>query len=327
MQVAIVEDIDTCERLLPAWRGLDAGGASSIFTSPWWALSSWRHFPDLGHPQLLLASEPDGSVTSILPLTAGPEKITWAGSPLGDEHDVQVRNAARPAAAEALMDSARKLVDPGQTLTLCDVRPDGVLARLGIARQGCPAPTLPLAEADTEFGDLACIPGWSRTRRRGLRSRRAMLHGTGRVTVERFSDPVGLSDMLPRFVEARLAAWAERGRLDELPVMDRHPGFPLFIAESAAGLAMAGKCYLGWLCFNDQPIAQALYFRTRHSDLLYMSTFDERFAKYSPSHLLLAAMADLAWREGRRVIELGRGDEPYKFDHGAVARFLQDVDI
>jgi CelD/BcsL family acetyltransferase involved in cellulose biosynthesis len=48
-------------------------------------------------------------------------------------------------------------------------------------------------------------------------------------------------------------------------------------------------------------------------------------ARYGPSHLLLAEVAAAAFTEGVRVIELGRGDEPYKFDLGAQQRYLRDL--
>jgi CelD/BcsL family acetyltransferase involved in cellulose biosynthesis len=107
--------------------------------------------------------------------------------------------------------------------------------------------------------------------------------------------------------------------------MDSHPNFPQFLVEVTSNLAAGERCYLTRLLFEERPIAQALYFRTEGADLLYMSTYDERFAEYSPSHLLLAATAEAAVRGGTRVIEMGRGDEPYKFAHGATRRFLQDV--
>ena len=79
------------------------------------------------------------------------------------------------------------------------------------------------------------------------------------------------------------------------------------------------------LLLEGEPVAQALYFRTARSDLLYMSTYDPAMARYSPSHLLLAEAAQCAIANGVGVIELGRGDEPYKFALGAEPRHLRDV--
>ncbi|MGH4009705.1 MAG: GNAT family N-acetyltransferase, partial [Pseudonocardiaceae bacterium] len=61
------------------------------------------------------------------------------------------------------------------------------------------------------------------------------------------------------------------------------------------------------------------------ADLLYMSTYQPSAARYSPSYLLLAQAAQMAVAEGVRVLELGRGDEPYKFSLGAQSRHLRNV--
>lgn len=56
-----------------------------------------------------------------------------------------------------------------------------------------------------------------------------------------------------------------------------------------------------------------------------MSTYRPDVTRYGPSHLLLAEIAAAAVAEGVRIIELGRGDEPYKFDLGAERRYLCDL--
>lgn len=56
-----------------------------------------------------------------------------------------------------------------------------------------------------------------------------------------------------------------------------------------------------------------------------MSAFDPELAVYCPSHLLLAEAAANAVADGVDMIEMGRGDEPYKFDLGASRRYLRDL--
>lgn len=213
----------------------------------------------------------------------------------------------------------------GTTPRLTEVRSAGALTRVVGSRPGCPAPILRLSEPDAELGALACIPGWSRNRRRGLRAARRHLDEAGSVTFERVTGPAQLSASLPLFVAARLAAWSHRGRLDELPAMDRHVRFSDFITEVATGLSSRGLCYLAVLSLDGNAVAQSLLFRTPGADLLYMSTYRPDMARYGPSHLLLAEVAAAAFTEGVRVIELGRGDEPYKFDLGAQQRYLRDL--
>lgn len=311
----------------PQWRGLAAGGASAIYTSPEWCLAAWNAFPDLGAPHLATVMD-GGTLLGLLPLTSqdNGHRLTWAGSPLGDEHDARIDARCRAdETAAALLRSAAIAAGADTTPGLTDVRSAAALTSVVSSRPGCPAPVLLLRENDAEFGPLGCIPGWSRDRRRGLRAARRNLDQAGKVTFERVSDPARLSATLPAFVASRLGAWRDRGRLEELPVMDRHPSFPDFIANAAAGLSSRGLCYLAVLNLDGHAIAQSLLFRIPGADLLYMSTYRHDMARYGPSHQLLAEVAAAAFAEGVRVIEMGRGDEPYKFDLGAEQRHLRDL--
>ncbi|MGH3717709.1 MAG: GNAT family N-acetyltransferase [Pseudonocardiaceae bacterium] len=323
--VIALRSLDEAQDAARDWGCLHADGASDIFTSPAWCLASWRAFPDLGAPLLLTALDGAGVFLGALPLTNGPRGPTWAGSPLGDEHDVRVRRD-QPAlgVVSALVRSIPRVAQPGETV-LTDVRPGGLLTRAAISRPGSPAPVMHLNDPDPEFGALGCFPGWSRARRRTLRSARRRLEEAGNVTVQRVADHATLAATLPAFARLRLAAWAARGRLRELPAMDRHPGFPEFLADAGSTLAVEGRCLLGRLNLDGEPLAQALFVRSSGVDLLYMSTYQPAAARYSPSHLLLAETAQMAVADGVRVIELGRGDEPYKFALGAQARHLRNV--
>ncbi|MGH3855227.1 MAG: GNAT family N-acetyltransferase [Pseudonocardiaceae bacterium] len=323
--VIALRSLDEAQDVAGDWRLLHAGGSSDIFTSPAWCLASWRAFPGLGSPLLLIALDGAGVVLGALPLTNGPLGPTWAGSPLGDEHDVRIR-PEQPAlgVVSALVRTVPRVAGLDETV-LTDVRPGGLLTRAEISRPGSPAPVMHLNSPDPEFGALDCLPGWSRARRRTLRSARRRLEESGNITVQRVTDQATLAATLPAFARLRLASWAARGRLAELPAMDRHPGFPDFLADAGSRLATEGRCLLGRLNLDGEPVAQALFFRSPGADLLYMSTYQPAAAQHSPSHLLLAETARMAVADGVRILELGRGDEPYKFALGAQARYLRNV--
>jgi CelD/BcsL family acetyltransferase involved in cellulose biosynthesis len=325
LAIVIADTVLKAEALVPQWQQLPAAGASSIYTSPAWRLAAWRNFPDLGPPRLVAVSSGE-TLIGVMPLTAGSDSLSWAGWPLGDEHDARISTGIQVGeVAAALLCGAASVSRSGGTPGLTDVRPGGALTHAVASRPGCPAPVLQLRKPDGEFGPLACVPGWSRDRRRGLRSARRRLAGTGAVVFERITEPDRLALALPSFVRARLAAWRHRGRLDELPTMDRHINFPDFLADVGCQLGSSGQCYLAVLRLDGEPIAQSLLFRTPDADLLYMSTYRPEMARYGPSHLLLSEIASAAVKDGRRIIELGRGDEPYKFDLGAEQRHLRDL--
>lgn len=325
INVVALGSLDEAQSMAEEWEGLHAGGASDVFTSPAWCLASWRAFPDRGTPLLLMALDGAGVLLGALPLTNGPRGPTWPGSPLGDEHDLRIRRD-QPAQAviSALVRSVPRVAELGKTV-LTDVRPGGLLTRAAVGRVGCPAPVVRLNDPDEEFGALGCLPGWSRKQRRTLRGARRQLEETGTLTVQRLADQATLAVTLPTFARVRLVSWATRGRLGELPAMDRHPVFPDFLAEVGASLAAEGRCLLVRLNLDGQLLAQALFFRSPGADLLYMSTYQLAAARYSPSHLLLAEAVQVAVAEGVRVLDLGRGDEPYKFSLGAQPRYLRNV--
>lgn len=323
--VIALGSLDEAQDAASEWGRLHAEGASDIFTSPAWCLAGWRAFPDLGAPLLLIATDSAGVFLGALPLTNGPIGPRWAASPLGDEHDVRAR-CGQPSQGVvlALLQSVSRVAGGGEAV-LADVRPGGVLTGAAVNRRGCPAPVVQLDDPDEEFGALACLPGWSRERRRTLRSAWRRLERSGNLTVVRVTDPVSLAAALPVFARSRLASWAHRGRLAELPAMDRHLRFPEFLADVGSGLAAQRRCLLVRLDLDGESLAQGLFFRSPGADLLYMSTYEHMVAQFSPSHLLLAEAARMAVAEGVRVIELGRGDEPYKFALGAQPRYLRDV--
>lgn len=324
-RVIALSSLDEAQDVAPEWGRLHAEGTSDIFTSPAWCLAGWRAFPDLGTPLLLIATDSAGVFLGALPLTSSPNGPQWAASPLGDEHDVRVRGSqpAQDVVSELLQSVTR--VAGGSAVVLANVRPGGVLTGVAGSQRGCPAPLVLLDDPDEEFGALACLPGWSRERQRTLRSARRRLERSGQLTVVRVTDPLSLAAALPVFARTRLASWAGRGRLAELPAMDRHLRFPEFLADVGSGLAAEGRCLLVRLDLNGESLAQGLFFRSPSADLLYMSTYAAKVAQFSPSHLLLAEAARMAVTEGVRIVELGRGDEPYKFALGAQTRFLRDV--
>ncbi|MGH8934495.1 MAG: GNAT family N-acetyltransferase [Egibacteraceae bacterium] len=323
--VVLLTTIDEVESLMPEWERLQAGGASGIYTSPAWCLAAWRNFPDLGTPYVAAAVANDGTLLGVLALTVNRGRLSWPGRSLGDEHDARVlSDSADREMTIALVHAVIRRWSSHPTV-LTDVRPEGVLTGVVNSSPGCPAPILPLHEEDLEFGALGCIPGWSRKRRRGLRSARTRLVQQGTITVERLLDSRALAAALPTFVTKRLSAWNDRERLHELPAMDRHPRLPQFLTDVGRDLSSQRRCFLAQIKLDGEPIAQSLMFRTSAADLLYMSTYRPEMARYSPSHLLLADIACTAVAEGVRVIEMGRGDEPYKFDLGAVPRHLRDL--
>lgn len=306
------------------WRETRALGMSDIFTSPEWCQAAWQFLPELGFPRLLTAHDDAGNLGAVLPLSASRGGLVCAGSPLGDEHDVRIVASSSPMAGRIVMEVMARARDEAP-LQLRDLRANGVLANTLTTCPGCPAPTLELSPPAANVGVLPAVLGESRQRHRALVRRRRELNKLGVVTIDRVTDPGSLRNAVATFVTDRLDAWRQRGRLHELPHADRLPRFREFLSAVAAGLARRGQCFLTQLLLDDRPLARALYFRRKQTDLLYMSTYEQEYSWYSASHLLLIESAAIAAQEGITTIELGRGDEPYKFNLGARIRYLREL--
>lgn len=326
VRTALITDETKIRELRAAWRCTEAPGASSIFTSPEWCYAAWRFLPELGFPRLLVAYDDAEDVQAVLPLSATSDGLRFAGSPLGDEHDLRVRPGILSAlTAQRVLAELETCARTEENVRLRNIRAHGALAHAASTRQGCPAPVLRLDSSVTGVGGQRRCPGGSRRRRKALANRRRALGRLGKVTRDRVVDPDRLHDTVGRFVADRLGAWRQRGRLHELPTADRHPASAEFLSTVAAALARRGQCFLTRLHLDGRALAQALYFRDGCTDLMYMTTYEPEYARYSPSHLLFIESAATAAREGITTIELGRGDEQYKLDLGAELSYLREV--
>ena len=74
-------------------------------------------------------------------------------------------------------------------------------------------------------------------------------------------------------------------------------------------------------CGDDAVASQGMFIDEKHHSLrVYLSGFDERFARWSPGRVLDAMCIRQAIEQGLADYDFLRGDEPYKFQFGAVGR-------
>jgi CelD/BcsL family acetyltransferase involved in cellulose biosynthesis len=108
LTVSITDSFAEAWALAPRWQRLPAAGASAIYTSSAWCLKAWQAFPDLGPPRLVTVME-RGTLLGLLPLTAASDGtgLSWAGWPLGDEHDARIGPAGRREEARPFQDRSR----------------------------------------------------------------------------------------------------------------------------------------------------------------------------------------------------------------------------
>ena len=122
-------------------------------------------------------------------------------------------------------------------------------------------------------------------------------------------------DELPRFVTLREARrQATRREPDQPPTA--------FFAAVVRELAPIKACAFMEMLVDGSPVASDLYLLDRPSALMWLRALDPDFQSYPCGHLLLRATAEAFASEGYESLDLGRGDEPYKFVFGAEPREL-----
>lgn len=292
--------------LEPAWWELwRACPAATPFASPAWLRPWWDAF----RPGRLatVAVRQDGRLAGLAPLwlEEGPQgrRLLPLGLGITDHLDVLVHPDA-PGAGAALVEAVLSL--PGWDVwSLEELAPDAMA--LGLALPGAEIAdhgTCPVLSLEGEH-----IPS---AKRRKLRmSLNRIARRSGQV-----SEPTDLSRFLDDLIALHGARWRERG---EAGVLD-DPAVRRFHEAALPRLAAAGLVRLFTLTIEGR-VAGA-YYGLHHRDraYAYLGGFDPAFAFESPGTVLMGHAIEAARREGAREFDLLRGQEPYKYEWGAVDR-------
>jgi CelD/BcsL family acetyltransferase involved in cellulose biosynthesis len=286
--------------------------APTEFVTPEWITAAWRYLPDLGDAVVAVARDDAGwCAVALAGRPAERPEFSMAGSPLGDEHDAV---ASTPADGRRLVphlvDFLERLAAGGAHVVLAALAAHGVLSDELATRPD-------RWRIDTEPAPVY-LAGSARATDAGHRRRLKALGRLGEVRLDMVEDARLTGAEVEEFVRRRLAGWALRGRLGELPDVERLPGFPRFMAAAVGGLAQCAQARLHVLDVGGRRAAETLYLGPRSDPLMYMTSYDSRLGQYSPGRVLMEDTLLGLGSEVRRV-RSGRGDEPYKFDAGAQA--------
>lgn len=305
-RVEFAHDETALAALEPDWWELwRACPAATPFASPAWLLPWWGAF----RPGRLatLAVRQDGRLAGLAPLwlEEGPQgrRLLPLGLGITDHLDVLVRPDA-PGAGPALVEAVMSL--PGWDVwSLEEMAPDAM--------------ALGLALPDAKTADHGACPVLSlegehvpSAKRRKLRmSLNRVARRNGQV-----AEPTDLSSFLDDLIRLHGARWRERG---EPGVLD-DPAVRRFHEAALPRLAAAGLARLFALTIEDR-VAGAYYgLHHRGRAYAYLGGFDPAFAFESPGTVLMGHAIEAARREGAREFDLLRGQEPYKYEWGAVDR-------
>jgi hypothetical protein len=145
--------------------------------------------------------------------------------------------------------------------------------------------------------------------------RRAETRGEIRLT----DSPDPLTD-LETFIELHQRRWGADGLFAPTPGGDASRVFFRRLFEEHGP---DGPLRLAFLTVGERRVAAGIHFRTADGYLYYNAGVDPEARELSPGVLMVAAYVRRAIAEGCRRLDFLRGDEPYKYEWGAVDEPIQ----
>jgi CelD/BcsL family acetyltransferase involved in cellulose biosynthesis len=319
MQVREIDTIAEFERLRGDWSAAFAADAhASVFMS-WDWLRGW--FDVTPHPWTVLAArERDrGPWLGFLPISLRGSRsalrvdhlreVHMAGEPAADYTGFVCRSDAEASVIRALAQYVANDL-PWDKLRFEEVRDPRMAAFLAcmpgnmhvLEHQGTPCPGMPLPATWEEL-----MQSLSRSTRQSLRKRMRVAEKEFRVTRFDGRDDEAMIDALIQMAIART-------RDDPDPHTWRLHG-PLRRC-AAAGI---GRMVMLWRGRTPAAAVASLIDARTSSNGLWVTSFDERFAELSPGRVAVAIAIRDAIEAGLRHFDFMRGEEPYKFQFGAVS--------
>ena len=301
--------------IAPEWSRVAAKRSpASIFLTPEWIGVARKHDPN--EQITLVAGEAPYGVAA---LSRGPDgTVRFAGGELTDEQDIIAAPDACDRAARAVAQwiaeqrTPRVLLEfvPGDTPTL-DAFAD-VLGAKGYRVTREKLVTSPRITLPADFDGY--VQSLGKKERHELR-RKLRRFESAPGTSFRWATDDERTAVLDRFFELHRLSKGEKAAF-------MTPAAEAFFRDLADTLATAGWLRLGVLRAYDQDAAVLFAFAYGDTLALYNAAYDPALGSLSlgiASHSF--AVRD-AIAQGFTVYDLLRGDEPYKYDLGAVDRWL-----
>ena len=176
----------------------------------------------------------------------------------------------------------------------------------------CPVVTLP--EGCDMDGYLSTL---GKKERHEIRRKVRRAEAAGEIRLEDSSDPAADLDA---FIELHQKRWGAEGLFPDTPGGAQSRAFirRLFELNGASG-----PLRLTFLTAGGRRIAAGVHFETADGYLYYTAGVDPDARDLSPGVLMVYAYIQRAIDAGKRRLDFLRGDEPYKYEWGAVDEPIQ----
>jgi CelD/BcsL family acetyltransferase involved in cellulose biosynthesis len=178
----------------------------------------------------------------------------------------------------------------------------------------CPVATLP-AGTDME-GYLSTL---GKKERHEVRRKVRRAQAVGEIRLEDSTDPLRDLDV---FIELHQKRWGEDGLFRPGPGGDQSRVFFRRLFEL---FGPDGPLRLTFLTVGGRCIASGIHFETPDAILYYNAGVDPDARDLSPGVLMVHAYVARALAKGIRRLDFLRGDEPYKYDWGALDEPIQRI--
>jgi CelD/BcsL family acetyltransferase involved in cellulose biosynthesis len=178
----------------------------------------------------------------------------------------------------------------------------------------CPVLTLPAVSTFDDY--LATL---SKKDRHEVRRKLRRAESKGEVRLEDSADP--LRD-LEVFIELHQRRWGDDGLFRATAGGDASRRFFARLLEL---LGSDGTARLTFLTVGGTRIASGMHFETQDGYLYFNAGVDPDARALSPGVLLVAKYIERAIASGKRRLDFLRGNEPYKYEWGAVDEPVQRV--
>ncbi|HUQ41816.1 MAG TPA: GNAT family N-acetyltransferase [Candidatus Limnocylindrales bacterium] len=302
-----------------AWSEAAAGRApASIFLTPEWIGVARRH--DDRTPLTLGVGDAPRAIAAFARDTDGT--LHFAGGELTDEQDIVCAPGDIGAAAVAIArwcareSTPRVLLEyvPEDTATLTAL--DAALSREGYRTTRERMVTSPRITLADDFETY--VQGLGKKERHELR-RKLRRFEAAPGTSFRWANDRERPAVLDRFFALHRLSRGEKAAFMTAEV-------ERFFRDIADALAAAGRLRLGVVRAYDEDAAVLFAFAYRDTLALYNAAYDPALASLSLGIASHAFAIRDAIAHGFKVYDLLRGDEPYKYDLGAVDRWLWRLD-
>lgn len=318
-----VEIADELEEVLGPWEELFAlDDRATPFSSPGWARAWWPHWSDGAKPFVLVVSDGDDPVAlaALFADRKGPfRQLRGVGTIVGNYWDVIARPDARVAGTAAIAGALRDAGGRWDAMVLDRLPPaspvQGALADAGLKVRERPPTASPGLELPPSFDDL--LAGMSRNRRSKLRKRLRVID-EGPLERRLVTDPAALPAAIERWQTLRTAWWADREK--EMLAEHASPRFRAFVLAAVQELVPAGLMEVSEFVRDGEVVGVAVDLVDARAFYYWLDGFDPDIRELGPGAVHITATIRESVEAGRGFYDFMVGQEPYKYEYGAVDR-------